>query len=180
MLDPAELSKGLEDLTAADARDELARRVAMRTPFSLDVALPIVAKALSDSKDDVLRAAQQISSQLAQPTFWSDRREAAQKLADSAAQLSKDMLAGIDKSSRWTLLSIATMFGFLMAVAPYALLVFKGRFAETTPEYLVTSLSGGAVAIAGLIGIVISDRGATQAAKEFHKDAVEAMRDALA
>jgi hypothetical protein len=179
VLDPAELSKGLEVLPAADARDELARRVALKTPFSLDAALPVVAKALADSSDDVLRAAEQISSQLAEPTFWFNRREAAQKLADNATELSKAMLATIEKSSRWTLLSIAAVLGFLMTVAPYALLIIKGRFAETTPEYLVTSLSGSVVVVAGLIGIIMSDRGTREAVKEIQKDAVERMKDAM-
>ena len=179
VLDPAELSKGLEALTAADARDELARRVALKTPFSLDAALPVVAKALADSSDDVPRAAQQISSQLAEPTFWFNRREAAQKLADNATELSKAMLATIEKSSRWTLLSMAAVLGFLMIVAPYALLIVKGRFAETTPEYLVTSLSGSVVVVAGLIGIIMSDRGTREAVKEIPKDAVQAMKNAM-
>lgn len=179
VLDPAELSNGLETLTAADARDELARRVALKTPFSLDAALPVVAKALADSSDDVLRAAQQISSQLAEPTFWFNRREAAHKLADNAMELSKATLATIEKSSRWTLLSVAAVLGFLMTVAPYALLIIKGRFAETTPEYLVTSLSGSVVVVAGLIGIIMSDRGTREAVKEIQKDAVETMMDAM-
>jgi hypothetical protein len=179
VLDPAELSKGLEALTTADARDELARRVALKTPFSLDAALPVVAKALADSSDDVQRAAQQISSQLAEPTFWFNRREAAQKLADNATELSKAMLATIEKSSRWTLLSIAAVLGFLMTVAPYALLIIKGRFAETTPEYLVTSLSGSVVVVTGIIGIIMSDRGTREAVKEIQKDAVEARKDAV-
>jgi hypothetical protein len=182
VLDPAELSKGLEESPAADARDELARRVALRTPFSLDAALPIVAKALAESSDDVSRAAQQISGQLAETTFWFNRREAAQKLADSVMDLGNATLATIEKSSRWTLLSIAAVLGFLMIVAPYALLIIKGRFAETTPEYLVTSLSGSVVVVAGLAGIIMSDRGTREAVKEVQKDAkdaVEAVMDAM-
>ncbi len=70
--------------------------------------------------------------------------------------------------------------GFAMAVLPFLLTWIRGRFAITTPEYLATSLIGGALAVAGLVGIMASDRGRQNAAEALLEniDVVEALRNA--
>lgn len=65
MLDPQALSNGLGPQAAVGTDEELARRVAVRTPLTQDAALPIVRAALAANNNNVQPAAEQVSSQLA-------------------------------------------------------------------------------------------------------------------
>ena len=97
--------------------------------------------------------------------------------ATKALQKSSDFL---EKSSRWTLLFCAVVFGLALAVAPLVLIWGKGDLAATAPEYLVTSLIGGIIALAGLVGLIVSDRGtltAVAAVQETSGDVVAALRE---
>jgi hypothetical protein len=45
-----------------------------------------------------------------------------------------------------------------MTAGPYFLVMVDERFAATTPEYMTTSLSGGVVALAGIVGLIVAGR----------------------
>jgi hypothetical protein len=173
VLDLDYLTAGVEEQAGERVAEELARRVAARTPLSAEVALPIVKMALAAHGNNVMKAAQQLSSQLASLTSAANRQAAIHKLAETTTQLTQTTLRTLERSSRWTLLFIGALFGCLIIAAPYALIIAKGSSAETTPEYLVTSLAGGVIVVAGLVGIIASDRGTRNAVETIHEKSVD-------
>jgi hypothetical protein len=95
--------------------------------------------------------------------------EATTALMNAAAKAINKSAEALENSSRWTLLFIAFLAGVGLAVAPCVLIWTHGDLAATAPEYVVTSLSGGALALAGLVGLIVSDRGAHQAATDLQE-----------
>lgn len=181
-LDPKFLTEGTEGLSVVGTAEEFARRVALKTPLRMEAALVIVQAALAASENNVQKAAQQVSSQLASITGLANRSEAIQQLATTTSELAKATLKSVERSSRWTLLFIGVGLGFLTIAAPYALLITNGRSAESTAEYLVTSLTGGVIVLTGFIGIIASDRGARNATEnisEKNTNALEQLRNML-
>lgn len=63
-LDPQALAEGLQQQPPDQAVQQLAQRVALSTPLTEDAARPMVQRAFVAQQNDVLRAAQQVSSQL--------------------------------------------------------------------------------------------------------------------
>ncbi len=115
-----------------------------------------------------------------------DRQDAA-KMAEATAALMEAATKALqksseflEKSSRWTLLFCAVLFGLALAVAPLILIWGKGDLAATAPEYLATSLIGGMIALVGLVGLIVSERGAltaVAAVQETSGDVVAALRE---
>jgi thiol:disulfide interchange protein len=95
--------------------------------------------------------------------------EATTALMNAAAKAINKSAEALENSSRWTLLFITFLAGVGLAVAPCVLIWTRGDLAATAPEYVVTSLSGGVVALAGLVGLIVSDRGAHKAAADLQE-----------
>jgi hypothetical protein len=122
-LDPQVLSDGLGPQAADGTDEELARRVAARTPLTQDAALPIVQAALSANNNNVQPAAEQVSSQLAGLT------------GSAQLQLSQPL----PLSAPWR-----TGFGIGMAVILIVALILTAVAHSTgSAEYVALGILGG-------------------------------------
>ena len=107
-----------------------------------------------------------------------ERQEVIENLAKSAEKITADTLKTLEQSSKSTLLFAAALLGFLMTAAPYLLVMVSGADAITTVQYLTTSLSGGVLAMAGLVGLVAANRSTQNTASEVQERGIDKLEAA--
>jgi hypothetical protein len=131
----------------------------------------------SDSKKAVSQAGSGELSPRERSEATKNLAEAIAELTKSTADLTKATVKGLEGSSRWTLLFIVIIAGLSAIAAPYLLILLHGHGAATTAEYLSTSLTGGVIAVVGILGIIVSDRGVRSTVEAVHDKNVDVVVD---